>query len=181
MICGIGGGYITLKEDGQRAGGVRKIYWGHDFTKVLEIIKNLEIDPQGGAYILDENDIPVAIDIQNVKDGCITIGYGHILQTEEDIEKYGFGEWKEEILGNIKALYNGGNLPYDNAYINNIIKMQKEKMERAGIDNPAILPINEAEEILMGDVKERYLIALKQGFGFTDNQIDALTCNIFNA
>ena len=177
-------GVITLKTNGQRAGSGRMVYDGHDFTRLIGLIKNFEVDPDSSTYIRDENKKPIAIDIQNVGDGCITIGYGHILQTEEEIEKYGFGEWKEEILANVAARNAGkkvDELPYSMEVIQDIIDSQKAKMEREGMDNPAILSVSDAEEILLEDIKGSYLLAKENGKGFSDNQIDALTSNIFNA
>ena len=183
MICSIGG-LITLKTNGQRAGSGRMVYDGHDFTRLIGLIKNFEVDPDSSTYIRDENKKPIAIDIQNVGDGCITIGYGHILQTEEEIEKYGFGEWKEEILANVaarNAKKEINELPYSIEVIQDIIDKQKAKMERDGMDNPAILSVSDAEEILLEDIKNSYSTAKEIGEGFSDNQIDALTSNIFSA
>ncbi len=183
MICSIGG-LITLKTNGQRAGSGRMVYDGHDFTRLIGLIKNFEVDPDSSTYIRDENKKPIAIDIQNVGDGCITIGYGHILQTEEEIEKYGFGEWKEEILANVaarNARKEINELPYSIEVIQDIIDKQKAKMERDGMDNPAILSVSDAEEILLEDIKNSYSTAKEIGEGFSDNQIDALTSNIFSA
>ena len=183
MICSIGG-LITLKTNGQRAGSGRMVYDGHDFTRLIGLIKNFEVDPDSSTYIRDENKKPIAIDIQNVGDGCITIGYGHILQTEEEIEKYGFGEWKEEILANVaarNARKEINELPYSIEVIQDIIDKQKAKMEREGMDNPAILSVSDAEEILLEDIKNSYSTAKEIGEGFSDNQIDALTSNIFSA
>lgn len=180
MICSIGG-LITLKTNGQRAGNGRMVYDGHDFTRLIGLVKNFEVDPDDSAYIRDEDGTPIAIDIQNVKDGCITIGYGHILQTEEEIEKYGFGEWKEEILANVAAKNADDELPHSVEHIQDIIDSQKAKMEREGMDNPAILSVSDAEELLLEDIKGSYLLAKENGEGFSDNQIDALTSNIFSA
>lgn len=180
MICSIGG-LITLKTNGQRAGNGRMVYDGHDFTRLIGLVKNFEVDPDDSTYIRDEDGNPIAIDIQNANDGCITIGYGHILQTEEEIEKYGFGEWKEEILANVAARNADDELPHSVEDIQDIIDSQKAKMEREGMDNPAILSVSDAEELLLEDIKGSYLLAKENGEGFSDNQIDALTSNIFNA
>ena len=54
-------------------------------------------------------------------------------------------------------------------------------MERDWMDNPAILSVSDAEEILLEDIKNSYSTAKEIGEGFSDNQIDALTSNIFSA
>lgn len=167
ILCS-NGGNITLVTDGQTVGSAN----GHDFKKLVEWMKNAETNDED--FIKDDKGNKVAIKIQNAKDGCVTIGYGHILQTKSEIKYYGFEEWEEEILTNIALKEE----IYD---IDIIISEQRKKYE--GKDNPAILSLEEAEGLLYEDIEEAYAIVLekKWGKGFSENEIDALTSNVFNA
>lgn len=110
----------------------------------------------------------VGIKIQNANAGYVTLGYGFIIQTEADAKKYGFRTWtKQEI---------------------NVIEQEIDEQARkygTGAGNPAVLSQDEAEELLKEELDKWYeeaeSLCKKYNPAYTADQLNAVTCNIYNA
>lgn len=143
-----------------------------EYYLLIDLIKNMEIgninNKFNSNYVLDGDSNIVGIKIQNANDGYVTLGYGFIIQTEADAKKYGFRTWtKQEI---------------------NVIEQEIDEQARkygTGAGNPAVLSQDEAEELLKEELDKWYeeaeSLCKKYNPAYTADQLNAVTCNIYNA
>lgn len=141
--------------------------------KLAEWLYNIEAPYKDADLITDNDGNIIALKPQNVQDGYITIGAGHIIQTEADARKYGFY--------GLPGMKWDGSLTDDE--IARLIKEQQAKYG-TGTSNPAILTVSQAKELLADDLvvarKTAESYAQETGKTYTSNEMDALTSMIFN-
>lgn len=167
MFCKCGFGMLYITEDGQRDLNVEKdlaIQLNSQLAQWLYMI-------EAPAEEKDEDGNPI-IRPQNITDGYITIGAGHIIQTKEDAIKYGF---------DIEGMRYDGELSDDK--IDDLIARQRSNYTTTSA-NPAILTPDEAKALLAEDMEGARAIANKYagdtGKSYTSNQMDAITSQVFN-
>lgn len=227
--------FPAIKERNKKIYDARETM--ENFQKLFYFIRELEDPFYDYNFVFEETKEggkkKVAIKPFSARDGYITIGYGHSIQSEEEAEKYGlkikkddkeketetsneeetktsneeetetsneeetinYDDYKEmEIEGE------SGILKYDDykdieiwekhnnekgyEMIKNYIKVQMSLYEKSGLKNPAILSMEEADELLKNDILARWEQAINKaaeiGKDFTPNQIAALTSVIYN-
>lgn len=123
----------------------------------------------------------IGIKPHNVEDGYVTIGNGHIIQTEEDAIKYGFTETLAD--GTVRVMPTDGSLTAEQA--DEWITKQVEQ-QGSDLDNPAIFSPQEAGALLNDDISEDYRATAERhaanasGAPFSENEMDAMTSVLYN-
>lgn len=112
---------------------------------LISFLKKIELGPKYGPnneinnpnYIIKNNEI--LIKVQNAGDGGITIGYGCLIDSEEDAKKYGF-----KIYG------------LNNSVEQVIDEIERQESEYEEYDeNPAMLSEEAAEKLLIKNMQEK--------------------------
>ncbi len=106
-------------------------------TNLSSWLTNIEKPYKSTDYIIDDYGKKVAIKPHNSNDGYITVGYGHAIQSNTDANKYGYSS------GNKQAV----------SSVSDIIKKQLDSFESYE-DNPSILTFEEAESLLLDDLRK---------------------------
>lgn len=147
-----------------------------DFQKLVYFIMELEDPFYDSNFVWEqmegEEKKKVGIKPFLAGDNYITIGYGHSIQTQNDAKKYGL---------DIEFTYKDKKVNIWEENDNAIIKAYIEKQMSSygtGLENPAILSMEEAEQLLIDDVRKYWCkaedIVKNEGKDFKYNQIAAL-------
>ncbi len=213
MLCLTGPGLIFFVSAGQELKDYVMLMEPQymKLFKMLDLLKRLEIgdidNPGNENYEYDEKLEEMVIGIQNAKDGYITIGYGHAIQTDDDAEKYGlnalrsisgFETFKFSFEYSEDQINPNGDLPEEEIQrrkkeikdkrieeIDKAIEALNEYYSKNGQRNPAKLTPFEAEQIMMEEVKKKYDFVVELiGDGyidkFSDDELNAITSVLYN-
>lgn len=109
----------------------------------------------------------IAIKPHSAGDGYVTVGNGHLIQSDEDAERFGFQTGKKQSIDEVNE---------------SIQKQLKEYGDN--LDNPAILTVEEAGILLEEDLAEYRETAEdfmeETGLEFSKNEKDAITSLVYN-
>ncbi len=146
-----------------------------DKDPMITWLKNME-GPYLDRHFVIVDKIRVGIKPHNVNDGYITIGYGHIIQTQEEALHYGF-EIEEKYVdekGNLKRM--------PKEVVDAVIEKQ-QKIKGMSLGNKANLSFRAAENILVLDWeenKEKVKEIIGDNLLQNEHKLNALTSLYFN-
>ena len=180
MVCTEYGGLICFYNDGQSIKSflenlTEEAVSRDDEDLMITWLKNME-GPYLDKHFVIMDGIKVGIKPHNVNDGYITIGYGHIIQTEDEAKEYGF-EIDEKYIADDGKLRK---MPREE--VDALIEAQ-QKEKGTGLENKANLPFQEAENILTLDWKankEEVKKAVGDNLLLNEHKLNALTSLYFN-
>lgn len=184
MICTVGPGIIYCLGAGQKLKdfiGQMKI----DDIELIELAQFMKCLEIGDIYNLNNVNYEkngkniIGIKIQNAHDGYVTIAYGHAIQSNDDAKKYGF----DKIIASDKFKDFEFSEKHSEEEINEIIDAHITYYKKMGIPNPAILSLEDAEILLINDLKGARVWAYSEidsSKNYTKNQLDAITSVLYN-
>jgi GH24 family phage-related lysozyme (muramidase) len=130
-------------------------------------LKQIEAPYKNSDYILDSSGKRIAIKPHNSNDGYITVGYGHAIQSDEDAIKHGFKTGSKQTVSAVS-----------NSITKQLAGYKSYK------DNPAILTLQEAEDLLKADLvkyqTKASVFAKETGLTFSQNEMDGITSLVYN-
>ncbi len=186
MICTVGPGLIYFVNAGQNLKDfINEVPTENiRLIKLAQLIKCFEIGDINNIanrnYTTRDGDKLRVIIIQNAQDGYVTIGYGHAIQSNADASKYGFDV--------IRLKPEFANFDFSIAHsvseIDKVIKEQEDYYDNAGQVNPAQLPLEDAEILLLEELSVKRDAAIRaiggSSLNYSKSMIDALTSVLYN-
>ena len=178
MICTKYEGMIIIHTDGQDIldflENMTEEATNKDDEPIISWLKNIEGPFQKEHFVIIEG-VRIGIRPHSAKDGYITVGFGHAIQSKEDAIKYGFDDYLD---------YNGEEVvKKSHEEITDIINAQQSKFGN-GLKNPANLVFQEAEDLLIQDWGEKRTKAengiSRRGLTFNQHEMDAITSLYYN-
>ena len=138
-------------------------------------MRNLGYNINNDNYIVSEGKV-IGIRLQNAKDGYLTIGYGHAIQSNQDAQKYGL----DKIPGYETFDFA---IKHSSAEIDALITACEKYYTNSNERNMAELSLEEAEILMIDNLKEKRQLTynvIDQQTSYTKNQIDAITSVLYN-
>ena len=180
MICTAGPGLIYFTDAGQNLKSfINELET--DEIELLELAQLIKFFEIGDIYNINNNYIVsegkvIGIRLQNAKDGYLTIGYGHAIQSNQDAQKYGL----DKIPGYETFDFA---IKHSSAEIDALITACEKYYTNSNERNMAELSLEEAEILMIDNLKEKRQLTynvIDQQTSYTKNQIDAITSVLYN-
>lgn len=181
MICTAGPGIIYFSDAGQNLKSfIDELETDEiELLELAQLIKCFEIGDiyniNNDNYIVSEGKV-IGIRLQNAKDGYLTIGYGHAIQSNQDAQKYGLNK----IPGYETFDFA---IKHSSTEIDALITACENYYTNSNERNMAQLSLEEAEILMIDNLKEKRQLTynvIDQQTSYTKNQIDAITSVLYN-